>query len=50
MMAQRRLVAAGPAGDDQGRDVEADPLAVALLGREVEFEHGFYASAKNFQN
>jgi hypothetical protein len=39
MMAQSRLVAAGPAGNDQRPDVEADPFAIALPREQVEIEH-----------
>src|ERR1700722_11915186 len=54
MVAQGRLVAAGPAGDDQRRDLEADPFAVALPREQVEIEHAvrclLWASAKYFEN
>src|SRR5579872_1867580 len=41
VMAQSRLVAAGPARDDQRCDVDVDPLGGALPGCELEFEHCF---------
>jgi hypothetical protein len=54
MVAQGRLVAAGPAGDDQRRDFEADLFAIALPREQVEIEHAakrlLRAFGKYFEN
>src|SRR5271155_4088498 len=39
VVAQRRLVSAGPAGDNQHRDFEPDPFAIALPIKQVKIEH-----------
>src|ERR1700733_1555843 len=54
MVAQGRLVAAGPAGDDQRRDLEADLFAIALPREHLEIEHAakrlLRAFGKYFEN
>jgi len=54
MVAQGRLVAAGPAGNNQRRDLEADLFATALLREQVEIEHAakrlLRAFGKYFEN